>query len=100
MQAKFRCRYCDQLLSNSVVSLKKMPLTDDFILTDKLDRLEYLNARSISNIAEEPLPPNLLQEGEQQILVEDGKLIFGPNIGTRNNPRRNSNPVGVNTFRR
>jgi len=64
------------------------------------DRLEYLNARSISNIAEEPLPPNLLQEGEQQILVEDGKLIFGPNIGTRNNPRRNSNPVGVNTFRR
>jgi len=43
MQAKFRCRYCDQLLSNSVVSLKKMPLTDDFILTDKLDRLEYLN---------------------------------------------------------
>ena len=43
MQAKFRCRYCDQPLSNSVVSLKKMPLTDDFILTDKLDRSEYLN---------------------------------------------------------
>jgi SAM-dependent methyltransferase len=43
MQAKFRCRYCDQPLSNSVVSLKKMPLTDDFILTDKLDRPEYLN---------------------------------------------------------
>lgn len=43
MQEKFRCRYCDQPLSNSVVSLKKMPLTDDFILTDKLDRPEYLN---------------------------------------------------------
>ena len=43
MRAKFRCRYCDQPLSNSVVSLKKMPLTDDFILTDKLDRPEYLN---------------------------------------------------------
>ncbi|QWE10880.1 methyltransferase domain-containing protein [Polynucleobacter sp. es-EL-1] len=43
MQAKFRCRYCAQSLSNSVVSLKKMPLTDDFILTDKLDRPEYLN---------------------------------------------------------
>ena len=43
MQEKFRCRYCDRPLSNSVVTLKKMPLTDDFILTDKLDRPEYLN---------------------------------------------------------
>ena len=43
MQEKFRCRYCDQPLSNSVVSLKKMPLTDDFILKDKLDHPEYLN---------------------------------------------------------
>ena len=43
MQPKFRCRYCDQPLTSSVVSLKKMPLTDDFILTDKLDRPEYLN---------------------------------------------------------
>jgi SAM-dependent methyltransferase len=43
MQAKLRCRYCDKPLSNPVVSLKKMPLTDDFILTDKLDRPEYLN---------------------------------------------------------
>ena len=43
MQPKFRCRYCDLPLTNSIVSLKKMPLTDDFILTDKLDRPEYLN---------------------------------------------------------
>lgn len=64
------------------------------------DRLEYLNAKNISNISESPLPPNLLQEGEQQILVEDGKLIFGPNTGSRNNPRRNSNATGVNISRR
>jgi hypothetical protein len=62
------------------------------------DRLEYLNARNISNIAESPLPPNLLQEGEQQILVEDGKLIFGPNIGQcRNKPRRNVSVTDIKT---
>jgi hypothetical protein len=62
------------------------------------DRLEYLNARNISNIAEAPLPPNLLQEGEQQILVEDGKLIFGPNIGQcRNKPRRNVSVTDIKT---
>ena len=43
MHAEFRCRYCDQSLSNLVVSLKKMPLTDDFIVTNKLDRQEYLS---------------------------------------------------------
>jgi SAM-dependent methyltransferase len=43
MLPKFRCRYCEQELCSLVVSLKKMPLTDDFILTKKLDRLEYLN---------------------------------------------------------
>ena len=43
MQEKFKCRYCDQPLYKRVLSLKKMPLTDDFILTGKLDRHEYLN---------------------------------------------------------
>lgn len=45
------------------------------------DRLEYLNAKNVSNLAETPLPPNLLQEGQQQILVTEGRLIFGPDIG-------------------
>lgn len=44
-------------------------------------RMEYLNSKNISNLAQTPLPPNILQEGEQQILVEGGKLIFGPDIG-------------------
>jgi len=43
MREKFICRYCDQPLSRAILSLKNMPLTDDFILTSKLDRLEYLN---------------------------------------------------------
>lgn len=72
------------------------------------DRLEYLNAKNISNIAQSPLPPNLLQEGEQQILVEDGKLIFGPNIGQcRNRTKRNVSVTDIksklaqkNIFRR
>jgi SAM-dependent methyltransferase len=42
IQTKFRCRHCSQLLTNLVVSLEKMPLTDDFIQSDKLERLEYL----------------------------------------------------------
>lgn len=45
------------------------------------DRLAYLNSKNISNLAQSPLPPNLLQEGQQQISVEEGKLIFGPDIG-------------------
>lgn len=45
------------------------------------ERLEYLNSKNISNLADTPLPPNLLQEGQQQILVEGGKLLFGPDIG-------------------
>jgi len=45
------------------------------------DRLEYLNSKNVSNLAETPLPPNLLQEGQQQILVTEGRLIFGPDIG-------------------
>lgn len=45
------------------------------------DRLEYLNSKNISNLAETPLPPNLLKEGEQQIAVTEGRLIFGPDIG-------------------
>jgi hypothetical protein len=35
------------------------------------ERLEYLNSKNISNIADTPLPPNLLREGEQQILVTE-----------------------------
>ena len=46
------------------------------------ERLEYLNSKNISNLTETPLPPNMLKEGEQQILVEGGRLIFGPDIGT------------------
>jgi hypothetical protein len=45
------------------------------------ERLNYLNSKNISNLAETPLPPNMLQEGQQQILVEGGRLIFGPDIG-------------------
>lgn len=45
------------------------------------ERLNYLNSKNISNLAQTLLPPNLLQEGQQQILVEDGKLLFGPDIG-------------------
>ena len=43
MQTKFRCRYCEQSLASPVVSIEKMPLTDDFILMDAIDRREYLN---------------------------------------------------------
>lgn len=46
------------------------------------ERLEYLNSKNISNLTETPLPPNMLKEGEQQILIEGGRLIFGPDIGT------------------
>lgn len=42
MDTKFFCRACGEALSNSVISLKKMPLTDDFILSDRQDRQEYL----------------------------------------------------------
>lgn len=44
-------------------------------------RLEYLNSKNISDAAGPPLPPNILQDGQQQIAVESGKLIFGPDIG-------------------
>ena len=45
------------------------------------ERLDYLDSKNISNLAQTPLPPNLLQEGQQQINVQDGRLIFGPDIG-------------------
>lgn len=45
------------------------------------DRLEYLNSKNISNLASVPLPPNILQEGQQQIQVQEGRLLFGPDIG-------------------
>lgn len=44
-------------------------------------RLEYLNSKNISNLSETPLPPNILLEGQKQISIENGKLIFGPDIG-------------------
>lgn len=44
-------------------------------------RLEYLNAKKISDSGGGPLPPNILQDGQQQIAVDSGKLIFGPDIG-------------------
>lgn len=62
------------------------------------ERLEYLNSKNISNLAETPLPPNLLREGEQQILVTEGRLIFGPDIGqcrTRN--RKNVSVTDIKT---
>lgn len=47
-------------------------------------RKEYLNAVSMSETAGElqnPLPPNVTQEGSEQFKVQDGKLIFGSDIG-------------------
>jgi hypothetical protein len=57
-------------------------------------RKEYLNAVSISEAAaaggtlqgsssatQNPLPPNVTQDGSEQFRVEDGKLIFGSDIG-------------------
>lgn len=44
-------------------------------------RLEYLNSKNISNLAETPLPPNILQAGQKQIKVSEGKILFGPDIG-------------------
>lgn len=54
------------------------------------DRLEYLNSKNISNAAQ-ALPPNILADGEQQIEIGDGKLIFGPDIGQcRTKSKRNA----------
>lgn len=45
-------------------------------------RKEYLNAVNISEAATQfPLPPNVTQDGSEQFRVEDGKLIFGSDIG-------------------
>ena len=49
-------------------------------------RKEYLNAVNISEAAgsgelQNPLPPNVTQEGSEQFKVQDGKLIFGSDIG-------------------
>jgi hypothetical protein len=55
------------------------------------ERLEYLSSKNISNLTQTPLPPNMLKDGEQQILVEGGRLIFGPDIGTlRGKTKKNS----------
>lgn len=62
------------------------------------ERLNYLNSKNISNLAQTPLPPNLLQEGEQQILVEDGKLLFGPDIGQcRTKSKKNVSITDIKT---
>jgi hypothetical protein len=50
------------------------------------NRKEYLNAVDISDAAnnsatQNPLPPNVTQEGSEQFRVENGKLIFGSDIG-------------------
>jgi hypothetical protein len=57
------------------------------------ERLEYLNSKNISNLTETPLPPNMLKEGEQQILVEGGRLIFGPDMGTTRGKSKNNSSV-------
>ena len=48
-------------------------------------RKEYLNSVSVSEAAaaptQTPLPPNVTQEGGSQFKVENGKLIFGTNVG-------------------
>ena len=55
-------------------------------------RKEYLNSVAISEAAQEgagaaqfatqtPLPPNVALEGSEQFKVENGKLIFGSDIG-------------------
>jgi hypothetical protein len=62
------------------------------------ERLEYLNSKNISNLADTPLPPNLLQEGQQQILVEGGKLLFGPDIGEcRTKAKKNVSVTDIKT---
>jgi hypothetical protein len=45
------------------------------------NRKEYLNSVSISEATQVPLPPNVAQEGSEQFKVENGKLIFGSDIG-------------------
>jgi hypothetical protein len=50
------------------------------------NRKEYLNAVDISDAAntgatQNPLPPNVTQEGAEQFRVENGKLIFGSDVG-------------------
>lgn len=42
-------------------------------------RKEYLNSVQISSVAS--LPPNVIKEGDEQFKVQDGKLIFGSDIG-------------------
>jgi hypothetical protein len=57
------------------------------------ERLEYLSSKNISNLSQDPLPPNMLKDGEQQILVEGGRLIFGPDIGTSRGKTKNNSTV-------
>jgi hypothetical protein len=62
------------------------------------ERIEYLNSKGISNIAQSPLPPNILPEGQQQILITEGRLIFGPDIGQcRGKTKKNVSVTDVKT---
>jgi hypothetical protein len=53
------------------------------------ERLEYLNARNISDVARSTtgatsnvnLPPNVLGQDQEGSRVIDGKLVFGPDVG-------------------
>jgi hypothetical protein len=53
------------------------------------ERIEYLNARNISDAARGTtgsvgnvgLPPNVLQPGQEGSRVIEGRLVFGPDIG-------------------
>jgi hypothetical protein len=74
--------------SKAAISEKEKARSFRKELQDKISkvsegRLEYLNAKNISDAAgaTTPLPPNILQDGQQQIAVDSGRLIFGPDIG-------------------
>jgi hypothetical protein len=63
------------------------------------DRREYLNAVSMSEQATQiPLPPNVTQpgSGEEQFKVENGRLIFGSNVGVcRTNIQQNKSVATI-----
>ena len=64
----------------------KKQLEEQFLRTQRLESIGTLacgiahDSKNISNAAQ-ALPPNILADGEQQIQIGDGKLIFGPDIG-------------------
>lgn len=61
-------------------------------------RKEYLNAVSISEQADVPLPPNVTQASDEdgQFKVENGRLIFGSNVGVcRTNIQQNKSVATI-----